>query len=126
MPCESDPEFLLQLYLTWRIPMPKTKRGSSRGSSSRRPSRNARSSAIDLLKADHREVENMFSQFEKARTDGKKAELAKQICQALRVHTTIEEELFYPAFLEATGEEDIHHEAEVEHDGAKKLIAEIE
>src|SRR5262249_60039845 len=32
----------------------------------------------------------------------------------------------YPAFLEATGEKDIHHEAEVEHEGAKKLIAEIE
>src|SRR4029079_9228848 len=40
--------------------------------------------------------------------------------------TKIEHEIFYPAFLEATGEEDIHHEAEVEHDGAKKLIAEIE
>jgi hypothetical protein len=38
----------------------------------------------------------------------------------------IEEEIFYPAFLEASQEKDIHHEAEVEHDGAKKLIAEIE
>jgi hypothetical protein len=34
--------------------------------------------------------------------------------------------MFYPAFLEATKDEDIHHEAIVEHDGAKKLIAEIE
>jgi hypothetical protein len=42
------------------------------------------------------------------------------------VHTTIEEEIFYPAFLEATDDTDIHHEAEVEHNGAKKLIAEIE
>jgi hypothetical protein len=42
------------------------------------------------------------------------------------VHTKIEEEIFYPAFLEATQETDIHHEAEVEHSGAKKLIAEIE
>src|SRR6185312_8280076 len=41
-------------------------------------------------------------------------------------HTQIEAEIFYPAFLEATGEKDIHHEAEVEHDGAKKLIAEID
>jgi len=51
---------------------------------------------------------------------------ASQICNALKVHTTIEEEIFYPAFLDATEEKDIHHEAEVEHDGAKKLIAEIE
>jgi hypothetical protein len=48
------------------------------------------------------------------------------ICQALEVHTQIEEEIFYPAFLEATDDKDMHHDAEVEHSGAKKLIAEIE
>jgi hypothetical protein len=82
--------------------------------------------AIALLKADHRQVEDWFEQFEKARTDDRKGQLATQICNALKVHTTIEEEIFYPAFLEATQEEDIHHEAEIEHAGAKKLIAEIE
>ena len=82
--------------------------------------------AITLLKADHRQVEDWFGQFEKARDAEKKQALATQICSALKVHTTIEEEIFYPAFLEATDEKDIHHEAEVEHDGAKKLIAEIE
>lgn len=82
--------------------------------------------AIALLKSDHRQVEKWFEQFESSRADSRKSELARQICQALTVHTTIEEEIFYPAFLAATEEEDIHHEAEVEHDGAKKLIAEIE
>ena len=82
--------------------------------------------AITLLKADHRQVEDWFGQFEKAREAEKKQMLATQICNALKVHTLIEEEIFYPAFLDATGEKDIHHEAEVEHDGAKKLIAEIE
>jgi hemerythrin superfamily protein len=82
--------------------------------------------AIALLKSDHRQVEQWFEQFEKTRSDERKGQLAQQICAALKVHTTIEEEIFYPAFLEATEEEDIHHEAEVEHDGAKKLIAEIE
>jgi len=42
------------------------------------------------------------------------------------VHTTIEEEIFYPAFLEASKDKDLHHEAVVEHAGAKHLIAEIE
>jgi len=79
-----------------------------------------------LLKADHREVEGYFEAFEKARSDDRKQQLAEKICRALTVHTTIEEEIFYPAFLEATEEEDLHHEAAVEHDGAKKLIAEIE
>jgi hemerythrin superfamily protein len=82
--------------------------------------------AITLLKADHRQVEDWFGQFEKARDEDRKQKLATQICTALKVHTMIEEEIFYPAFLEATEEKDIHHEAEVEHDGAKKLIAEIE
>src|SRR4051812_16714667 len=82
--------------------------------------------AVTLLKADHRQVEEMFEQFEKARSEEKKAALAANICSALKAHTTIEEEIFYPAFLEQAGEEDIHHEAIVEHNGAKKLIAEIE
>lgn len=90
---------------------------------------NARSKDVDaiaLLKADHRQVEEWFEQFEKARDDDRKKTLATKICDALTVHTTIEEEIFYPAFLEATEDKDLHHEAEVEHDGAKKLIAEIE
>ena len=82
--------------------------------------------AIALLKADHRQVEGWFEQFEKARSASVKQELATKICNALRAHTTIEEEIFYPAFLEATEDKDLHHEAEVEHNGAKKLIAEIE
>jgi hemerythrin superfamily protein len=82
--------------------------------------------AIQLLKADHRQVEEWFEEFEKSRADGKKEKLAHKICTALTVHAQIEEEIFYPAFLEATGEEDMSDEAYVEHDGAKKLIAEIE
>jgi hemerythrin superfamily protein len=86
----------------------------------------SRKDAIALLKADHRQVETWFEQFEKTRSDEKKQELAANICKALTVHAQIEEEIFYPAFLEATDDTDMHHEAEVEHDGAKKLIAQIE
>jgi hypothetical protein len=86
----------------------------------------ARNDAIALLKADHREVEGLFAKFEKSRSDEQKSEIADKICTALKAHTTIEEEIFYPAFLEATDEKDLHHEAEVEHEGAKNLIAQIE
>jgi hemerythrin superfamily protein len=107
----------------------KTPRGR-RSAGTRGRSRSAKAAnggdAIALLKADHREVEGWFEEFEKARSNARKEELARQICAALTAHTTIEEEIFYPAFLEATEEKDLHHEAEVEHDGAKKLIAEIE
>src|SRR5947209_507189 len=86
----------------------------------------AQRNALTLLSADHRQVESLFEQFESSRSQSRKQQLAQSICQALKMHTTLEEEIFYPAFLEATEEEELHHEAQVEHDGAKKLIAEIE
>jgi hemerythrin superfamily protein len=106
----------------------KRKSAASRAKSSSKSRSRAQASpdAIALLKADHRQVEEWFGQFESARSDDKKKSLASQICQALTVHAQIEEEIFYPAFLEATEEEDLHHEAEVEHAGAKNLIAQIE
>ena len=82
--------------------------------------------AIALLKADHRQVEEWFEDFEGTRSADKKQKLAAQICGALRVHTTLEEEIFYPAFIQATRDKDIHHEAIVEHAGAKDLISQIE
>ena len=81
--------------------------------------------AIALLKEDHRKVEDLFAQFEKARGEGRKEKLAKQICLELTVHAQIEEEIFYPA-CEGKVDEDLLKESFVEHDGAKVLIAEIE
>jgi hemerythrin superfamily protein len=103
-----------------------TRRSTSRASSPARRQRAAVGDAIALLKADHRQVETMFEQFEKSRSDQKKADLATNICESLRVHMAIEEEIFYPAFLAATGAEDLHHEAEIEHAGARNLMAQIE
>ena len=80
--------------------------------------------AIALLKEDHRKVEDLFEQFEKARGDGRKQKLATQICLELSVHAMIEEEIFYPA-CEGKVEEDLLKESYVEHDGAKLRIAEI-
>ena len=80
--------------------------------------------AVALLKADHRTVEDLFSQFEKASGDDRKEKIAKRICLELSVHAKIEEEIFYPA-CEGKVEEDLLKEAYVEHDGAKVLIAEI-
>ncbi|HEY2753590.1 hemerythrin domain-containing protein [Phenylobacterium sp.] len=81
--------------------------------------------AVSLLKKDHREVEGWFDEYEQLENDREKRELFNKIALALKVHTTIEEEIFYP---EERGdvEEDMLDEAYVEHDGAKKLIAEIE
>lgn len=81
--------------------------------------------AIALLKEDHRKVEDLFEQFEKASGDGRKEKLALEICKELTIHTILEEEIFYPA-LEGKVEEDLLKESFVEHDAAKLLIAEIE
>ena len=81
--------------------------------------------AIAMLKADHRKVEELFAAYESATGDSKKQALADQICLELKVHTAIEEEVFYPACKGAI-EEDLLNEAYVEHDSAKLLINEIE
>lgn len=81
--------------------------------------------AIALLKADHREVEELFEKFENAKGDGAKEKIALKICMELTVHAQIEEEIFYPACEGKVDEADLK-EAYVEHDGAKVLIAEIE
>jgi hemerythrin superfamily protein len=105
----------------------KKRAKSARGKQSPGRRRAARQQdAIDVLKADHRQVEEWFGQFASTRSDSRKQLLASQICQALEVHTQIEHEVFYPAFLAETGDEDVHHEAEIEHEGAKRLIADIE
>src|ERR671916_381203 len=80
--------------------------------------------AVALLKQDHRTVEELFEQFEKASGDGRKQKIAEEICLELSVHAQIEEEIFYPA-CEGKVEEDLLQEAYVEHDGAKVLIAQI-
>ena len=98
----------------------------SSGARARRTRSSTSRDAIALLKADHRQVEGWFGQFRKARNTDRRASLAAKICNALQVHMRIEEEVFYPAFLVATRDKDLHHEAEVEHAGARKLIAEIE
>lgn len=81
--------------------------------------------AIALLKADHREVEDLFEQFEKTKASTKKQQIANKICTELKIHTMIEEEIFYPAF-RGKIEDDTLDEAYVEHDGAKVLINDIE
>jgi hemerythrin superfamily protein len=86
--------------------------------------------AIALLTADHREVAEMFEQFEQLgdRATTSKEKLKDKICKALIAHTTIEEEIFYPAVRAAKIEEgeDMVDEAIVEHASAKDLIRQLQ
>ena len=84
--------------------------------------------ALDMLKHDHDKVEKAFKEFEKM--DHGDAEscrkLVMQTCEDLKVHTTLEEEIFYPALREALDDDDLLNEAAVEHETAKMLIDQLE
>ena len=69
-------------------------------------------------------VEDLFAKFESASSSDRKWAIAQQICNELKIHSMIEEEIFYPA-CEGAVEEDLYKEAFVEHDGAKVLINDI-
>lgn len=79
------------------------------------------SKVIDLIKQDHRNVEQLFQQFE-TRHDHS---IARKICAELTAHAIIEEELIYPILRNNVDKDDAEH-AQEEHDEAKKLIARIE
>ncbi len=79
--------------------------------------------AIALLKADHRKVNALFRRFKTADSPDEKRQLAREVCTELIMHTRLEEEIFYQACREAGVEDEALDEAQVEHDGAKLLIA---
>jgi hemerythrin superfamily protein len=85
--------------------------------------------AIAMLTTDHKKVKKLFSDFDDLKEDGSdedKIAIVKQICDELKVHTEIEEEIFYPAVRKAIDDGDLMDEALVEHAGAKELIAQLE
>jgi hemerythrin-like domain-containing protein len=83
--------------------------------------------ALEYLKHDHDKVKRLSEQFEGAKDDAAKAAAATDAIALLKVHTTIEEEIFYPAIRkEAEDVDDIVAEGIEEHHVADTLIAEIE
>ena len=84
--------------------------------------------ALEMLKEDHDKVKKAFKEFEKLdREDSATVqELVQTVCEELKVHTALEEEIFYPAVREAIEDEDIMNEASVEHETAKMLIEQLE
>jgi len=95
--------------------MPKTRSRSAAG-------------AIEMLKDDHAKVKKAFKEFEKMdRSDTESCrQMVESVCEDLRVHTSLEEEIFYPAVRAAIEDEDIMNEAAVEHETAKMLIEQLE
>jgi len=90
----------------------------------------AAADAIALLSADHQAVAKLHKKFErlvKAKAPAsERGAVAQQICHALTLHATAEEEIFYPPVRAAIGKPDLMDEADIEHACAKDLIAQIE
>jgi hypothetical protein len=91
------------------------------------PTKNKNTNAIAMLKEDHEKVKDLFERFEEINGSATKAKIVSEALMALKVHATIEEELFYPAVRQnVEDEEGIMDEADEEHHVAKVLIAELE
>ena len=92
------------------------------------PNAGGKLNALELLKEDHAKVKQSFKEFEKMDHEDKATmqEMVRAVCADLKAHTTIEEEIFYPAVRAAIEDEDLMNEAKVEHTSAKELIAQLE
>ena len=87
--------------------------------------------AIELLRQDHRKVEDLFKQFEELKEEDEDAaaEIIEAACAELKIHDKLETEIFYPAVREQAEEEEVEdllNEAEVEHDTVRELIEKLE
>ena len=83
--------------------------------------------AIALLKADHDKVKALFEKFEKTKNAAAQRKVVGEALSELKVHATVEEDLFYPAVRqEIHDKEGLMDEADEEHHVAKVLIAELD
>jgi Hemerythrin HHE cation binding domain len=82
--------------------------------------------AIAMLKNDHSKVKELFDQFESADEQAETDGIIGNAIEELKIHATIEEEIFYPALRDAQIDEALMNEAEQEHHVARMLIAELD
>ena len=87
---------------------------------------NAKKSPTYLLREDHKKVKGLFAEFEKSKNPNRQKEIFETAAKELKVHMTIEKELFYPAARIATGDDKLLDEAREEHHVVDVLISEIE
>ena len=81
--------------------------------------------AISLLLEDHDRVKKLFDRFEKATSVKEKERIIASALNELKIHASIEEEIFYPTVREHVGR-DVMNEADEEHHVARLLIAELD
>jgi len=99
-------------------------RGAKRATTARTRAQ-AEPDALAVLRRQHRQVEALLARFDQANSDDEAQELADEICDKLQVHSTIEEEIFYPA-ARKDDTNDLVLESAEEHLAVKRLIADLQ
>lgn len=79
----------------------------------------------DMIRFDHSHVLLTFHQYTLDKSPKVRKALADTICNALEIHATLEEEIFYPAVSLLNGEEPVIRKSVPEHDEMRRLITEL-
>ena len=87
--------------------------------------RTTKQKANTVLRAEHTLVDNLFKRFEVAHALTTKQEIVAEICTELSAHARLEEDIFYPEVKAALRDHRLIHEAEVEHQSLKELMAQL-
>jgi len=81
---------------------------------------------VSMLKEDHKNVKQLFDQFEDTDDERVQMEIAKKAINELKVHATIEEEIFYPGVATMVDDTELMSEATEEHHVVHFLIDELD
>lgn len=102
------------------------KKGAAKRSTASK-SRSPIGQSIEILMAQHKEVQGLFRQGERAKDDAQKLQpIVQQCCAMLTQHAEVEEAYFYPVMRENMKDPGTIAEAKVEHDTQKQLIAQLQ
>ena len=82
-------------------------------------------SITDMIRFDHSHVMVTWHQYTSSSRDNVKKALADTICDALEIHATLEEEVFYPVIRRLNPNEPVIQKSEPEHDEMRRMIAEL-
>lgn len=86
--------------------------------------------ALSLLRAEHERIRQLFGDYGLLRglddEHERKADLVDELCDALTVHGTLEDEIFYPVLRAALDDDELLDEAEDDHAGVRELVARLE
>ena len=90
--------------------------------------RSAREDALALLRADHKELRRLLDELKSAPSNDRRERLFNQVEEALKTHTKIEEEIFYPAFRDVAvtkRDRQLFFEAVEEHHAVDTILPEV-